>query len=127
MGIEICLDDFGTGYSSLSYLLRYPFDTVKIDRSFVTSIDSDSARAEVVRTVVQLAANLRKNVVAEGVETEGELHLLQGMRCDSAQGYPHVAPALARAGERLLEKQRLNGRRPPARSGGCIFWLAGVQ
>lgn len=106
MGIEICLDDFGTGYSSLSYLLRYPFDTVKIDRSFVTSIDSDSARAEVVRTVVQLAANLRKNVVAEGVETEGELHLLQGMRCDSAQGFLMSRPLSPELVNDLLERER---------------------
>ena len=112
LGIEICLDDFGTGYSSLSYLLRYPFDTVKIDRSFVTSIDSDSDRAELVRTVVQLAANLRKNVIAEGVETEGELHLLQGMRCNSAQGFLMSRPLAPELVNSLLERHKLASGMP---------------
>lgn len=113
MGIEICLDDFGTGYSSLSYLLDFPFDTVKIDRSFVREIDINSARSEVVRTVVQLANNLHKCVIAEGVETEGELEHLTRMSCDLAQGYLLSKPLAPEMMMSMLESQRLLAETQP--------------
>ncbi len=105
MGIKICLDDFGIGYSSLSYLLQFPFDTVKIDQSFVRDLDHDHVRTEVVRTVVQLAANLKKTVVAEGIETEGELRQLSRMHCDSAQGFLLSRPLAPSIMSELLRTQ----------------------
>jgi diguanylate cyclase (GGDEF)-like protein len=87
MGIEICLDDFGTGYSSLRYLLDYPFDVVKIDQSFVRNLDHDPARAELVRMVIELATNLNKQVIAEGIESEAEITRLAKLRCHMVQGY----------------------------------------
>ena len=87
MGIQIYLDDFGTGYSSLSYLLHYPFDVIKIDKSFVRHLMDDRVRAELVRTVVQMAQNLGKRVVAEGVESDEEYHFLRAIECDLAQGF----------------------------------------
>ena len=87
LGIQICLDDFGTGYSSLSYLLNYPFDVVKIDQSFVRHLDRDPQRADVVRTLVELAANLDKHLVAEGVERAEEMACLKEYGCELVQGY----------------------------------------
>ncbi len=87
LGIGICLDDFGTGYSSLSYLLRFPFDIVKIDRSFVRHLDADYQRTAMVRMIVQLARTLNKKVIAEGVESQAELALLKELQCDMVQGF----------------------------------------
>ena len=87
LGIGLSLDDFLTGYSSLSYLLQYPCDSVKIDKSFVHDLDKDLRRAELVRTVVQLASNLEMDVIAEGVETEDELLRLRELGCNLIQGF----------------------------------------
>ncbi len=92
LGIQICLDDFGTGYSSLSYLLDFPFDVVKIDRSFVKNMEQDRRRMEVVRTIIDLARQLEKQVIAEGVETGGELDCLRDLRCELVQGYLYSKP-----------------------------------
>ncbi len=87
MGITIALDDFGTGYSSLSYLWRFPFDIVKIDRSFVSEMETESKAAAIVNTIVGLARTLRLTVVAEGVETSSQAQALKEAGCDQAQGY----------------------------------------
>jgi len=92
MGVRVCIDDFGTGYSSLSYLLRYPIDTLKIDRSFVSGLGSGIGNAAIVQTIVSLAHNLGMDVVAEGVETEEQLVHLAGIRCEHAQGYLFSKP-----------------------------------
>lgn len=94
-GIQVSIDDFGTGYSSLSYLYRLPIDTLKIDRSFVNSIDVDGEKLELVRTIVSLAWNLGMDVVAEGVETAMQLAQLKALRCESAQGYYFSKPLKA--------------------------------
>jgi EAL domain-containing protein (putative c-di-GMP-specific phosphodiesterase class I) len=92
MGVEIALDDFGTGYSSLTYLKRFPVDVVKIDRSFVRDLDRDASDAAIVSTVIAMAENLRLKVIAEGVETEGQLAFLREKNCHEFQGYLVSAP-----------------------------------
>jgi diguanylate cyclase (GGDEF)-like protein/PAS domain S-box-containing protein len=87
LGIRLDLDDFGTGYSSLGYLHRFDLDALKIDRSFVSNIGPQGERAEIVRTIVALANNLGMEVIAEGVETQAQLAVLQGAECDLVQGY----------------------------------------
>lgn len=105
LGIRVSLDDFGTVYSSLSYLLRLPFDIIKIDRSFVQTLDKDAKRAELVQVIVQLARNLDKTVIAEGVETGGECLRLEQMHCDLVQGYLFSKPLPADQIEQVLSRR----------------------
>ncbi len=87
LGFRIALDDFGTGYSSLSYLQRYPIDKIKIDRSFISNLGTDSSADAVVNAIVRLARALRLDVIAEGVETEIQRVCLAAAGCDDIQGY----------------------------------------
>lgn len=87
MGLHIAMDDFGTGYSSLSYLKRFPIDTIKIDRSFVSDIATSSDDAEIIKTILNMGQNLKRKVVAEGVEDQEQLDLLKAYGCDEIQGY----------------------------------------
>ncbi len=87
MGVRLSVDDFGTGYSSLTYLTRLPVHEIKIDRSFVTSMNSSADKEVVVRSTIDLARNLGKQVVAEGVETAGVLQRLEELGCHLVQGY----------------------------------------
>jgi EAL domain-containing protein (putative c-di-GMP-specific phosphodiesterase class I) len=87
MGVSIALDDFGTGYSSLAYLWKFPFDSVKIDRSFVSEMQDEPKAAAIVQTVLALAKTLQLVVTAEGVETEAQAKSLAEAGCDLAQGY----------------------------------------
>jgi EAL domain-containing protein (putative c-di-GMP-specific phosphodiesterase class I) len=91
LGLGLKMDDFGTGYSSLNYLSRLPFDSVKIDRSFVANLDNGNGR-EIVKTVVHLAGALGLTVVAEGVETRTQLDALRALGCEYAQGYYFSRP-----------------------------------
>jgi EAL domain-containing protein (putative c-di-GMP-specific phosphodiesterase class I) len=86
------LDDFGTGYSSLGYLTRFPFQTLKIDRSFIADLDHSPASIAIVQTIVELAAKLGMRTVAEGVETPAQLEQLRRTRCDAVQGYLLARP-----------------------------------
>ena len=87
MGVRLSVDDFGTGYSSLTYLTRLPIHEIKIDRSFVTNMISSADKEVVVRSTIDLARNLGKQVVAEGVETAGVLERLERLGCHLVQGY----------------------------------------
>jgi diguanylate cyclase (GGDEF)-like protein/PAS domain S-box-containing protein len=92
IGVGLEIDDFGTGYSSLSYLNRLPFDTVKIDRSFVKDLQSSGESAEIVKTILDLARSMNMTVVAEGVETTAQLEALSALGCGFAQGYYFSKP-----------------------------------
>ena len=86
-GIRFAIDDFGTGYSSLAYLNRFPFDRIKIDRSFVGEIGQSAHAESIIRAIIQLGHSLGKLVLAEGVETEAQLAFLRSAECDQAQGF----------------------------------------
>ena len=101
-GIGLSIDDFGTGYSSLSRLHRIPVDTLKIDRAFISNMDSDPESREIVRIIIMLAHNLGLKVVAEGAETEEHINLLKQLNCEMAQGYFFSRPADDQAMAKLL-------------------------
>ena len=114
LGVRVSLDDFGTGYSSLSYLRFFPFDALKIDRSFVRDIETGDGSLAILEAVLRLGRAMRLRVVAEGVETAAQLGILQNLRCDEVQGYLFAEPA---------EPQTLAGFDPasvltPGRSAG---------
>ena len=102
MGITVSLDDFGTGFSSLSYLRTFPFDELKIDRSFIADILADPQAAAVVQTILALARSLDMTVVVEGVETEEQARLLTAMGCAKGQGWLFGKPVPAADLQRLL-------------------------
>ncbi|NNE66988.1 MAG: bifunctional diguanylate cyclase/phosphodiesterase [Pyrinomonadaceae bacterium] len=92
LGVHISIDDFGTGYSSLSYLHRLPFDTLKIDRSFVINVVDRNKDTEILQTIIALTKNLKKEVIAEGIETTDQLKILIDLGCDYGQGYLFSRP-----------------------------------
>jgi diguanylate cyclase (GGDEF)-like protein len=102
IGVQLSIDDFGTGYSSLSVLHRLPFDTLKIDRSFVYSVGENGENSEILQTIISLAKNLKMKVIAEGIETESQLALLQYLGCDFGQGYLLAKPQPKQDAEKLL-------------------------
>jgi len=102
LGACLSIDDFGTGYSSLSRLRRIPVDTLKIDRAFISHMDSDPESREIVRIIIMLAHNLGLKVVAEGTETEEHVNLLKQLNCEMAQGYFFSRPADDQAMSTLL-------------------------
>jgi diguanylate cyclase (GGDEF)-like protein/PAS domain S-box-containing protein len=104
-GLTIALDDFGTGYSSFNYIKQLPIDTLKIDRSFISHIDSDQAEYAIVKALVSLCRDLRLNMVVEGVETPPQREALVSLGCDKGQGYHFFRPMPQEEAERLLLKQ----------------------
>ncbi len=110
VGVKLSIDDFGTGYSSLSYLHSFPFDILKIDRSFVCRMGVDKESTGIVETILALAHKLGKKAVAEGVENETQIELLKGMGCGYGQGYLFSRPLWWGAAEKLIGKEGgLNG------------------
>ncbi|MBZ2186525.1 MAG: EAL domain-containing protein [Bryobacter sp.] len=105
MGAGLKIDDFGTGYSSLSYLHKLPFNTLKIDRSFVSTMMEDRAAFEIVRAIILLAGSLGLHVVAEGVETRKQAENLAGLGCQYGQGYLYSPPMPAATARKMLEAQ----------------------
>jgi len=101
--IQVCIDDFGTGYSSLSYLHRFPIHTLKIDRSFITSLKNESEHCEIVKAIIILGINLGLNVIAEGVETAEQLDFLEINNCHACQGYYLFKPLEAEEIAALLQ------------------------
>lgn len=96
MGIKISLDDFGTGYSSLNYLRRYPFDTIKIDKSFIDEILNHKNNSKaIIQFIISLANSINMSVVAEGIETEEQLKEINNLNCDEVQGYLLSPPLLS--------------------------------
>ncbi len=108
LGVQLSIDDFGTGYSSLSYLHHFPVDTLKVDRSFVSRMDADGGKSEIVRTIITLAHNLGMKVVAEGVETAHQQKQLTILQCEYGQGYLFSRPVIADLAGALIAKE------PPA-------------
>jgi len=102
MGIRIALDDFGTGYSSLNYLMKIPISTLKIDKSFIDNITSNTQNESIIKNIIQMAHSLDLKVVAEGVETKEQLFILKGKKCDYIQGYYFSKPLSVKETEKLL-------------------------
>jgi diguanylate cyclase (GGDEF)-like protein len=116
IGVGIHMDDFGSGYSSLSLLHNLPIDMVKIDRSFIHGMESDSRKVELVRTIVRMGENLQKPVIAEGIESYGELELLRVLSCPLGQGFLFAVPRDAEATREILQRDALAAERK-ARAG----------
>ncbi|GJD95494.1 putative bifunctional diguanylate cyclase/phosphodiesterase [Methylobacterium iners] len=104
LGISISMDDFGTGYSSLSYLRRFPFDKIKIDRSFISDIGETSESLAIVKAIIRLGEALKMNIVAEGVETIEQKSLLCRVGCQELQGYLFSRPQPADSIEAVLQR-----------------------
>lgn len=104
MGIKVALDDFGTGYSSLNYLKLLPIDVVKIDRSFVRDIQSDSQNEVITSAIVAMAHALNLTVLAEGVETDEQLEIIEKIQCDFVQGYLFSKPVAAEEISPMLQR-----------------------
>jgi EAL domain-containing protein (putative c-di-GMP-specific phosphodiesterase class I) len=102
-GIRISIDDFGTGYSSLTHLKRFPINTIKIDRSFVRDITTDSDDAAIVGAIISMAHNMELNVIAEGVENEEQLEFLRKLHCDEIQGFLFSPPVPHQEAGELLQ------------------------
>ena len=102
LNIKISMDDFGTGFSSFSYLHRFPVDTLKIDRSFVSNMSQGAKNLEIVNTIVILAHKLGMDVIAEGIETQSEREIIQNFDCESGQGYFFAKPLSAKDATKLL-------------------------
>lgn len=108
LGVQLSVDDFGTGYSSLSYLSALPIDELKIDRSFLTHVETRPESAAIVRAILALAGSLNMSVVAEGVETKGQLAFLKEHRCDAFQGFLFSRPVPADAFAQMISTSPAN-------------------
>lgn len=108
IGVRVSIDDFGTGYSSLSRLQRLPVDSLKVDRTFISTMDGDSDSQEIVKLIITMAHTLNLRVIAEGTETEKQICILKRLNCEMAQGYFFSRPAPAEAIADLLRGRFLS-------------------
>ncbi len=118
IGVRLVLDDFGTGYSSLAYLNRFPFDALKIDRSFVDALGVEQERTAIIEAIIGMARALSLDVIAEGVENEAQLYELRRLGCDYVQGHlfspalpPQEVPGLLSEGPGAIRGFSPAGRR----------------
>lgn len=111
-GIKLSLDDFGTGYSSLSYLSQYPFDNIKIDRTFIKNMHNSNRELHIIKSIIYMIRGLDLKVVAEGVETLEQLQILQREQCHEIQGYLFSKPIPAPEFEVLLQNPILKPNPP---------------
>jgi EAL domain-containing protein (putative c-di-GMP-specific phosphodiesterase class I) len=116
LGVELSIDDFGTGYSSLTYLRRFPVDVVKIDRSFLAGLGTDSHDTAIVEAVIKLGHRLGLTVVAEGVESRRQLIDLRDLECDQGQGF-----FIGRPEATAMVTERLRGRAPTTTTSSSIM------
>lgn len=107
LGVGLALDDFGTGFSSLSYLKDFPIDTLKIDQSFIQPLEQDPGSAAIVQGIISLGHSMHLKILAEGIETQGQLALLRRFGCDEGQGYLFGKPMPAASFERLLNQNQI--------------------
>ena len=114
LGVRIAIDDFGTGYSSLAHLQRFPVDSLKIDRSFISGLAHNAEGETLIRTLVQLGKSLSIETFAEGIEQQHELSLLQGEDCDSGQGFLFARPLDVAATEAFLKDLSIQVAPPTA-------------
>jgi diguanylate cyclase (GGDEF)-like protein len=117
-GVRLVLDDFGTGYSSLSYLRRFPLDGVKVDRSFTDGIDGSRQDAAIMKAILEMCRALGLTVIAEGVESEGQLRQLQALGCEHAQGFLLCHPQPAESIGEFLARRLSDAARTAARGVG---------
>ncbi len=108
LGVRVSMDDFGTGYSSLSYLKRFPIDTLKLDRSFVLEVPTDETDSAIATAVIAMAHSMKLQVLAEGVETNGQLEFFKQLGCDRIQGYLFSRPLTADSFESLFVEHSAN-------------------
>ncbi len=133
LGAGLSMDDFGAGYSSLSYLLRFPFDTIKVDREIIQHRNNEEAGAVILRSIVALAHELDKDVVAEGIETDDDAAYLRSIKCDYGQGFyygeamsaaevQNLLKALVKSGKLVLQPTRKKAAKllPVASGSGTI-------
>ncbi|MGV8844150.1 MAG: putative bifunctional diguanylate cyclase/phosphodiesterase [Pseudomonas sp.] len=112
LGAHVALDDFGTGYSSVSYLRDFPFDRIKIDRSFVRDVDTNSAAQAIIRAVVELSRSLSMSTTVEGIETPQQLQIVQQLGCTEVQGYLFGRPCAAAEIADVIQKLSLAAEEP---------------
>jgi diguanylate cyclase (GGDEF)-like protein len=110
LGIHVSMDDFGVGYSSLSYLRKFPFDKIKIDRSFIGTLGESAGSAAIVRTIASLGADLGMTTTAEGIETAEQLELVRQAGCTEAQGYHFSRPVAPADAVRIIERLNRTAR-----------------
>lgn len=106
MKIHLMMDDFGIGFSSINSLKHLPFSTLKIDRSLISDIDTNPDASAIVKSIIDMAHTLKIKVIAEGVETPGQLELLRSYNCDYAQGYLFYCPMKAEEITSLLRQSK---------------------
>jgi EAL domain-containing protein (putative c-di-GMP-specific phosphodiesterase class I) len=116
-GITFSIDDFGTGYSSLSYLKRFPIDTLKIDRSFISDAMKSKGDQEIIKTIITMARNLNIDAVAEGVETQEQKDFLDSYGCRNMQGFLFAHPVPGDKFKLLLERQARAAMPPGEKQG----------